>query len=122
MCLIHEQAIYTQLFKTHNIVFPSTVHQLFQASAQGLSCAFHRFHRETLSSAGFQLLNAFLNFCNLLLNHCLLTFQGHGNLFKLGVPDNDRIIFTGGDFGAKGFSIGWFKILLPGNQKVGGRI
>ena len=51
-----------------------------------------------------------------------LAFQGHGDLFKLAVPNDDRIVVAGGNAPAELLAVLGLKVLLGGDKNIGGGI
>ena len=119
MRLVHEQPIHAKLLKGYNIILLRAGEEFFQPGFQSAFRAFHGFDRKSLGTAGTQLRNAFFHFRNLLFNGSLLPFKGHGNLFKLRVTNDHRIVVAGCDLRAEGLTMCRFKILFPSNKKVG---
>ena len=122
MRLVHEQPIHAKLLKGYDIILFRAGEEFFQPGFQSAFRSFHGFDSESLGTAGTQFLNTFFHFRNLLFNGSLLPFNGHGNLLKLRVTNDHRIVIAGCDFRAEGLSMCRFKILFPGDQKVCGGI
>ena len=67
----------------------------------------------------FQLGDAALDLVDLLLDDALLPLEGEGDLLKLAVPNDDRIVIPSGDAGAKLLAVGGLKVLLGRYQQFG---
>ena len=122
MCLVHEQPIHAKLLKGYDIILFRAGEEFFQPGFQSAFRSFHGFDSKSLGTAGTQLRNAFFHFRNLLFDRCLLPFKGHGNLFKLRVTNDHRIVVAGCDLRAEGLTVRRFKILSSCNKKVCGGI
>ena len=122
MRFVHIEPIHTELFKGHNVVLAVGILQLFQLRLQVLFRALQFLNGEALSITGFQLSQTILNFVDLLPQKPFLPFHGYGYPFKLAVPDDNRVIVSGGDTGAELLAVPFFKVLFGGNENVCGGI
>jgi len=106
------------LFKCDHIILALSGLQLFQFHLQCLTGLFHLLDREMLTILLLSLSNRHLDFIDLVIEHPRLPFRRKRNLLKLRVADNDCIVVTSSDSGAKPLSIGGFKVLFAGDKQL----
>ena len=122
MALVHKQPVYTQLFKSNNIILLVGGKELVQSCFQSFSCFFHLLDGKVFATLPFQLRNRTFDLINLLPQLPFLSFIRKRDFFKLAVTDDNRIIVTGGDSRTKLLAVCCFKILLCSNKKLGAQI
>ena len=122
MRLVHEQAVNAQFLECHNIVLAALVVQLFELQLDLLLCLFKLLDRETLRPGALCLGYAVHDLGKLLLQHRPLAFYAHGYLLELRMPDNDGIVISRGDTGAKLLAVSCFKVLFCCHKYVRGRV
>ena len=66
----------------------------------------------------FQLSNAALDLVNLLLDNALLPLKGKRYLLELRVPNDDRVVISGGDAGAEFLAVGLLEVLFGRYQQL----
>ena len=122
MCLVHEQAVYTQFFKGHHIILAALVVELFQLGLDRFPGAFQLLDGEPLPVVGLQLGQAIQNVPLLLLQDVPLALDRHGDFLKLGMSDNDGVKITGGNPAAESFAVFGLKVPPGRHQDVGSGI
>ena len=118
MTFIYKQPVHTKLLKGYDIILPCGIVQLIQLCDQGFTTLFHLLNG--ISLAPLCLCQCYCRFdlINLPLYDCDLSFRGKRDLFKLAVPDNDRIIIARSDTGTELFTVCRFKIFLRCCQDI----
>ena len=122
MRLIDEDTVNAQLFKGHNIILAGLVIELVQLLLDRFLGSLQLLDGEIIPTVFLQFRNAVQHFIQLLLQDGTLSFQGHGDLFKLAVPNDDRIVVAGGNAPAKLLAVLGLKVLLGGDKNIGGGI
>ena len=118
MCLVNENTVNAEFFKGHDIILPGLVVQLVEPLLDRLLCALQLLDREVVTSISFELSNAFQHLIELLLQNSPLSLNGHGDLLKLAVPDNHRVIVTGCDPAAELLSVLGLEVFLRCHEDV----
>ena len=122
MCLVHEQAVYTQFLKGHHIILAALVVQLFQFGLDGFSGTLQLLDGEPFPVVGLQLGQPVQNVPLLLLQDVPLALNGHRDFLKLAVPDDDCIKITGGNPAAEPLSVFGLEVPPGRHQDVGGGV
>ena len=122
MRLVHEQAVNAQFLEYHNVVLAALVVQLFELQLDLLLCLFKLFDRESLRPGALCLGYAVHDLVKLLLQDRPLSLDAHGYLLELRMPDNDGIVISRGDTGAKLLAVSGFKVLFCCHKYVRGRV
>ena len=118
MRFVHKQAVNAQFLKRYYAVFLVLRRQFLQLYFQIFLRFFHLLDGVTLSAVLLRVGNGGNGFVNLILNDGLLPLRREGNLLKLGVSDNYRVIVAGGDTGAEFLAVGWLKVFLGSHQHL----
>ena len=119
VALIHEHHIHAKLLKGDDIILAVVGLQFFQAGFQLALGSLQLFDSEQLRAAGFQFLDSLCDIHDLILQQ---PFRADRDFLKLAVPNDDSIIVAGGDAGAEFFSLPGLKVLLGGDEDIGGGI
>ena len=122
MCLVHKQSVNSQLFKGNKVIFPALVVQFLQLCLYRFLGAFQLLDREAISVLCFQFADTVHDFIVLLLQNITLPLNGHWNLFKLAVANNNGIKIAGCNSAAEAFAVLCFKVLFRCHQNIGRRI
>ena len=122
MRLIDEDTVNAQLLKGHNIILAGLVIELVQLLLDRFLGSLQLLDGEIIPTVFLQFRNAVQHFIQLLLQDGTLSFQGHGDLFKLAVPNDDRIVVAGGNAPAELLAVLGLEVLLGGDKNVGGGI
>ena len=115
MGLVHKQPVYTQLLKSHHIVFSPLGLQLFQSGFQRLSGTLQLLDGKPLAAAGLHLCDTLSNLVDLLIEKPFLALPADGDTLKLTVSHDDGIVITGRNTGAELFAVMGLKILFGGD-------
>ena len=119
VCLVHHQAVHTELFKGHDIVLAALVVELVQLALQLFFHAFHLLDGKVFGACRLEAGCLLHHIIDLLLQVHLLAFKGKRDFFKLAVSDDDDIKVAGGDAGTELFAVCLFKIRFAGYQNFG---
>ncbi len=122
MALINEDTVNAQFLKGDHIVLAALVIQLVDLDLQALLGFLHLLDGELLRFFSLGFGNAHHNFVDLLLQNGPLALYAHGDLLKLAVPDNDRIVVASGDPTTEFLAVFGLKILAGRNEDVRCRI
>ena len=119
MRLIDEDTVNAQLFKGHHIILAGLIVKLVQLLLDRFLGSLQLFDGEIIPTVFLQFGNAVQHLIQLLLQDGPLALQGHGDLFKLAVTNDDRIVVAGGNAPAELLSILGLEVLLGGDKNVG---
>ena len=122
MRLINEDAVNTQLFKGHHIILAGLIVELVQLLLDRFLGSLQLLDREVVPTVFLQFGNPVQHFVKLLLQDGSLPFNRHGNLLKLAVTNDDRIVVAGGNAPTELLAILGLEVLLGGDKNVGGWI
>ena len=112
MGLIYEQPVYTQLLKSHHIVFSLLGLQLFQSGFQRLSGTLQLLDGKTLAATGLHLCDALGDLVDLLIEKPFLALPADGDTLKLAMSHDDGVIVTGRNTGAELLAVMGLKVLF----------
>ena len=122
MRLVHIQPIYAELFKGDDIILAGLVIELVQLLLDRFLGSLQLLDGEIIPTVFLQFRNAVQHFIQLLLQDGTLSVQGHGDLLKLAVPNDDRIVVAGGNAPAELLAVLGLEVLLGGDKNVGGGV
>ena len=115
MTFINEQAVYAQFFKSYDIIFAALVIELFELEFDILLALFELLNGELFTSVLFQLTDSINDLVSFPHQKGDLSFDAHGDFFKLRMPDDDGIIVAGGNSPTEAFAVFRLKIFLRGD-------
>ena len=116
--LVHIQPIHAELLKGHDVIFSVLRLELLQACFQLLFGSFKLLDGKPLAVAPLEFLDALHDLPDLLLKQPFLPLMGDGNLLKLAVSDDHRVIIAGCDPRAELLAPALFKVLFGRYQNL----
>ena len=115
---VDKQPIDAEFLKCDHVILAALIVQLFELRFQPALRFLKLFDRKPFGIVIFGFLNALNDFVNLRLQYPLLPFDRDRDLLELRMPDDDRIIVTGGDAGAELLPVLRFKVAFGCDKDI----
>ena len=119
MRFIYKQTVNAKFFKGNNVIFSALIVQLFKLGFQLLLGLGKLFDCNTLTAIFAERFHTLHDFINFRLQGLLLTLGRYGNLLKLRVSDDDRIVIARRNSRTESLSVLRFKVLFGCDKDVG---